>query len=126
MLLLNDKRGAPTSSIALLSMYSLCCVVLSKPVGFSKWEVPGPWDAVLSREHGLYVPGHDAVQEGIKVHEYEAGGEVVVIFFHGARKKVVPLYTHPLLFKQSEILTTKAKRHRRQQALQKPKMYNQT
>lgn len=68
---MNDvQRGPPTSSIALLSMYSgIICVVLSKPVGFRERKVPGPGNAVLSREHGLYVPGHDAVQKGIKVHE---------------------------------------------------------
>ncbi len=93
---------------------SIVCVALSKPVGFSEREVPWPGNAILPWEHGLNVPGHDPIQECIKVHEDEAGGEVVVVFFHWAGEEVIPLDAHTLLFKQGEILTAKSKRHWRQ------------
>ncbi len=74
---------------------SIVCVALSKPVGFSEREVPWPGNAILPWEHGLNVPGHDPIQEGIKVHEDEAGGEVVVVFFQWAGEEVIPLDAQP-------------------------------
>lgn len=92
----------------------IACAVLSKPVRFSEGEVPRPGNAVLPWEHGLNVPGHDPIQEGIKVHEDEAGGEVVVVLFHGTGEEVIPLDAYTLLLKQCKILAAKPKCHWRQ------------
>lgn len=93
---------------------SIVCVFLSKPVRFSEGEVPRPGNAILPWEHGLNVPGHNTIQEGIKVHEDEAGGEVVFVVFQWAGEEVIPLDAHTLLLKQCKILTAKPKRHWRQ------------
>lgn len=72
---------------------------------------------ILTREDGLNVPGHDAIEEGVKVHEEYGGGEAEVVLLHGAGEQVAPLDAHPLLLEQGKVLTAKAKRHRGQQAL---------
>ncbi|TRY90050.1 hypothetical protein DNTS_031571, partial [Danionella cerebrum] len=103
-----------TSSISLPSMHCRICTVLAEPVGFGEREVPRPRDAILARENRFYVPRHDAVQKGIKIHEDEACAQVVVVLFHGAGEQVAPLDADTLLLKQGKILTAVAKCHWRQ------------
>lgn len=74
---------------------------------------------LLTREDSLDVPGHDPVEEGVKQHETDGGGEGVAVLFQGAGQQVGPLDTHSLLLKQGKVLTAEPKRHRGQQALEK-------
>lgn len=74
---------------------------------------------LLTREDSLDVPGHDPVEEGIKQHETDGGGEGVAVLLQGAGQQVGPLDTHSLLLKQGKVLTAEPKRHRGQQALEK-------
>lgn len=74
---------------------------------------------LLTREDSLDVPGHDPVEEGVKQHETDGGGEGVAILLQGAGQQVGPLDSHSLLLKQGKVLTAEPKRHWGQQALEK-------
>ena len=73
-----------------------------------------PW---LTREYGFDVPCHYSIENGVKQHEADRGGEVVAVFLQRAGQQVGPLDSHSLLLKQGKVLTAKTKRYRRQQTL---------
>lgn len=89
----------------------------------SKWDPNGsvivePFSSrTPTGEDRLDVPGHHHVEEGVKVHHDDGGGQAEVVLLHGAVEQVVPLDADALLFEQGKVLTAKAKGHRGQQAL---------
>ena len=71
----------------------------------------------LTWEHGLNVPGEQAVQEGVHVHHDDGGAQAVVVLLQGAGHQVAPLDAHALLLEQGEVFTAEPERHGGKEAL---------
>lgn len=72
-----------------------------------------------TRKYCFDVPGCDGVNEGVHIKHDNRDSEAVGVSFHRAGVEVVPLDSHTLLFILREILATKAKGHRGQEALRR-------
>lgn len=74
---------------------------------------------VLTRENCLNVPGQHTIDERVHVEHHNGSDKVVGVSLHWAGVHVEPLDSNSLFFILGEVLTAKAKRHRRQKALEK-------
>jgi hypothetical protein len=71
----------------------------------------------LTWENSFNVPGGQSIDACIDMQHDYGSGEIVGVSLHGAGVKVEPLDAHSLFLVLGEILTAKAKGHRRKQAL---------
>lgn len=80
-------------------------------VSQSGLEAWGTW------KDGFDVPRHHSIEEGVKQHHGQCGGEIKAIFLHRALKEIVPLHPYALLLKKGKVFTAKSKSHGRQKTL---------